>query len=51
MTLTPINDDGDTGSMHNAVLKGKYKKLNCMLVYVIFWRIQSHMYGWLDWNI
>jgi hypothetical protein len=28
MTITPISDDGDIGSMHNAVLKGKYKKLN-----------------------
>jgi hypothetical protein len=23
---------------------------HCMLDYVIFWRILSHMYGWLDWN-
>jgi len=23
---------------------------HCMLDYVIFWRIRSHMYGWLDWN-
>jgi len=22
----------------------------CMLDYVIFWRIRSHMYGWLDCN-
>ena len=21
-----------------------------MLDYVMLWRIQSHMYGWLDWN-
>jgi hypothetical protein len=28
MTPIPINDDGDIGSMHNGVLKGKYKKLN-----------------------
>jgi len=23
---------------------------HCMLDYVVFWCIQSHMYGWLDWN-
>jgi len=31
MTLTPINDDGDNGSMHNAVLKEKYKKIKLNL--------------------
>jgi len=43
MTITPINDDGDTGSMHNAVLKGKYKKLNLASTNPVIWKTIYHL--------
>lgn len=43
MTLTPINDDGDIGSMHNTVLKGKYKNLNLASTNPVIWNTIHHL--------
>lgn len=42
MTVTAINDDGDIESMHNAVLKGKYKKLNLASTNPVRWNTIHH---------
>lgn len=43
MTLTPINDDGDIESMHNAGLKRKYKKLNLVSTNPVRWNTIHHL--------
>ena len=44
MTLTPISDDGDNGSMHNAVLKDKYKKIKLKPLQILGYGTQYTTY-------